>query len=88
MLCAYVFVCVFSAEAMQTPLEINGFHMLCPCALIHQLYTVLSQKPGLSSQFDLNRLTAHKVCRITNSVSLFLFHSFLPVDAYLHSDVA
>ena len=67
MLCANVFVCVSvcarvcaAAETAQTPLEINGFHMLCPCALIHQLYTALSQKPGLSTQFDLNRLAAQK----------------------------
>lgn len=29
--------------------------MLCPCVLIHQLCMVLSQKPGLTAQFDLNR---------------------------------
>lgn len=49
-----------AAEVMLTPLEINGFHMLCLCVLIHQLYTVLCQKPELGAQFDLNIVPAQK----------------------------
>lgn len=64
MLRSYVFVCAHLTVAMQrqrkTPLEINGFHMLSLGVLIHQLYVALSQKPGLSTQLDLNRLAAQK----------------------------
>lgn len=47
------------------PFKTNGFHMLCPRALIHQLCMVLSQKPGLNTQFELKRLTAQRDCRIS-----------------------
>lgn len=58
MLRSYVFVCAHLTVA--TPLEINGFHMLSLGVLIHQLYVALSQKPGLSTQLDLNVLAAQK----------------------------
>ena len=62
--------------------------MLCLYALIHQLCMVLSQKPGLSTQFDLNRLAAQNDCKITHSVSMLfvcrLFHSFLSVHIYFY----
>lgn len=57
--------------------------MLCLSVLIHQRYMVLSQKPGLRTQFDLNRQAAQKdfslYCMLIACVISFKAHFSLLV---------